>query len=56
MNPGEVTTAMMQFTLPTLPAQMGDPLSRRTGGHEYVWHCHIPEHGEHDMMRRLVVF
>jgi FtsP/CotA-like multicopper oxidase with cupredoxin domain len=55
MNPGEVTTVIMQFNLPTLPAIMGDPLSPRTGGHEYVWHCHILEHEEHDMMRPLVV-
>jgi FtsP/CotA-like multicopper oxidase with cupredoxin domain len=55
MNPGEVTTVIMQFTLPTLPPSMGDPLSPRTGGHEYVWHCHILEHEEHDMMRPLVV-
>ena len=27
------------------------PASPRTGGHEYVWHCHILEHEEHDMMR-----
>ena len=32
------------------------PLSPRTGGHEYVWHCHILEHEEHDMMHALVVF
>jgi spore coat protein A, manganese oxidase len=55
MNPGEVTTVKMQFNLPTLPASMGNPLSPRTGGHEYVWHCHILEHEEHDMMRPLVV-
>ncbi len=55
MNPGEVTTVIMQFNLPTLPPVMGDPLSPRTGGHEYVWHCHILEHEEHDMMRPLVV-
>ncbi len=55
MNPGEVTTVIMQFKLPTLPASMGDPKSPRTGGHEYVWHCHILEHEEHDMMRPLVV-
>jgi FtsP/CotA-like multicopper oxidase with cupredoxin domain len=23
--------------------------------HEYVWHCHILEDEEHDMMRPLVV-
>ncbi len=55
MNPGEVTRVIMKFTLPTLPAAMGDPTSPRTGGHEYVHHCHILEHEEHDMMRTLVV-
>ena len=55
MNPGEATTVITQFTLPKLPAAMGDPISSRTGGHEYVWHCHILEHEEHDMMRPLVV-
>jgi spore coat protein A, manganese oxidase len=55
MNPGEATTVIMQFTLPKLPASMGDPTSPRTGGHEYVWHCHILEHEEHDMMRPLIV-
>jgi spore coat protein A len=54
-NPNEITTVIMQFTLPTLPAAMGDPVSPRTGGHEYVWHCHILEHEEHDMMRPLIV-
>ncbi|MGO9690206.1 MAG: multicopper oxidase family protein [Syntrophobacteraceae bacterium] len=32
------------------------PLSPRTGGHEYVWHCHILEHEEHDMMHAMVVW
>lgn len=57
MNPGEITTVIMQFNLPTLPtAPMRNAVSPRTGGHEYVWHCHILEHEEHDMMRPLVVF
>jgi len=55
MNPSEVITVTMQFSLPKLPASLGNPLSPRTGGHEYVWHCHILEHEEHDMMRPLVV-
>ena len=55
MNPSEVTTVIMQFNLPALPTAWGDPKSPRTGGHEYVWHCHILEHEEHDMMRPLVV-
>jgi spore coat protein A len=54
--PGEIATVIMQFNLPRLPASMGDPLSPRTGGHEYVWHCHILEHEEHDMMRPLIVY
>jgi spore coat protein A, manganese oxidase len=42
--------------VPTTPraAHMGltDPAKTY---HEYVWHCHILEHEEHDMMRPLVV-
>ena len=54
MNPGEVTTVIMQFNVPTgLPFTV--PSSPRTGGNEYVWHCHILEHEEHDMMRPLIV-
>ena len=53
MHPGEVTTVIMQFNLPKVPFTI--PPSPRTGGHEYVWHCHILEHEEHDMMRTLVV-
>jgi spore coat protein A len=53
MNPGEVTTVIMRFDLPTVPFRI--PASPRTGGHEYVWHCHILEHEEHDMMRPLIV-
>jgi spore coat protein A, manganese oxidase len=56
MNPGEVTTVIMKFDLPTLPtAAMLNAVSPRTGGKEYVWHCHILEHEEHDMMRPLIV-
>jgi spore coat protein A len=53
MNPGEVTTVIMQFNLPSVPFTV--PSSPRTGGNEYVWHCHILEHEEHDMMRPLIV-
>jgi spore coat protein A len=53
MNPEEVTTVIMRFDLPTVPFPV--PASPRTGGHEYVWHCHILEHEEHDMMRPLIV-
>jgi len=53
MNPGEVTTVIAKFTLPTVPFSV--PASPRTGGAEYVWHCHILEHEEHDMMRPMIV-
>ncbi len=56
MNPGEVTRVIMNFTLPTVPfAVPPSPRAAMKGGHEYVWHCHILEHEEHDMMRPLVV-
>ena len=56
MYPGTVTTVIMKFDLPVMPASLLPvPSSLRTGGHEYVWHCHILEHEEHDMMRPMVV-
>ena len=55
-NPEEVTTVAMKFDLPSLPTSaMRNAVSPRTGGKEYVWHCHILEHEEHDMMRPLIV-
>jgi spore coat protein A, manganese oxidase len=54
MHPLEAIAVGMKFDLPaSLPFNV--PVSPRTGGHEYVWHCHILEHEEHDMMRPLVV-
>jgi spore coat protein A len=55
VNPGEVTRVIMKMELPKgLPFAI--PTSPRfPGAHEYVWHCHILEHEEHDMMRPLVV-
>ncbi|MBX7244549.1 MAG: multicopper oxidase domain-containing protein [Candidatus Sumerlaeaceae bacterium] len=53
MNPGEVTTIIMKWDLPKVPFNV--PVSPRTGGYEYVWHCHILDHEEHDMMRPLVI-
>jgi spore coat protein A, manganese oxidase len=62
MNPGQVIRVLMKFDLPSVPftiptsprsAAMGVDTSKKN--HEYVWHCHILEHEEHDMMRPLVV-
>lgn len=59
MFPGTVTRIIMKFTLaPIVTASntvLPTPVSPRTGGNEFVWHCHILEHEEHDMMRPLVV-
>jgi len=53
MHPNEVTTVIMRFDLAKVPFAV--PSSPRTGGHEFVWHCHILEHEEHDMMRPMIV-
>ena len=57
MNPGEVTSVIMKFEVPTAPFPM--PVSQNpalgVSGHQFIWHCHILEHEEHDMMRPLVV-
>jgi FtsP/CotA-like multicopper oxidase with cupredoxin domain len=61
MYPGTVTRIIMKFDLTQAAiktaggATIATPSSPRTGGAEYVWHCHILEHEEHDMMRPLVV-
>ena len=53
MFPGTVTRIIKKFDLPAVPFTV--PPSPRTGGNEYVWHCHILEHEEHDMMRPLIL-
>jgi spore coat protein A len=51
-----VTTIITTFDMPA-----GAPPSPRLQngygmkGAEYVWHCHILEHEEHDMMHALVI-
>ena len=67
MNPHEVTRVIAKFDLPKLPwpvpisKRLADPSmppgpnNPRINGYEYMWHCHILEHEEHDMMHALVV-
>ena len=63
MHPGEVTRVIMKFDVPPIVkykngkpnGTIATPPSPRTGFNEYVYHCHILEHEEHDMMRPLVV-
>jgi spore coat protein A len=53
MNPGEMIQVVMKIELPAVPFTV--PASTRTGDNEFVWHCHILEHEEHDMMRPFVI-
>jgi spore coat protein A, manganese oxidase len=51
-NPGEVTRIRARFELPDegtilLPPDVTNP--------QYVWHCHILEHEENDMMRAFEI-
>jgi len=58
MNPGEAVTVDMKFDLPPgKPAPPSPRLLSKYGiqGAEYVWHCHILEHEEHDMMHVMAV-
>ena len=65
MNPGEVIRVIAKFDLPSMAkykpyggAPITIPESPRFAGlgyNEYVWHCHILEHEEHDMMHTLAV-
>jgi spore coat protein A len=57
INPGEVITVDMKFDLPPGKVTPSPRLQAMYGikGAEYVWHCHILEHEEHDMMHALVV-
>jgi spore coat protein A len=59
MQPGTVTRIVMKFDLPTTPFTVPSsprfPAPVGKTNHEYVWHCHILEHEEHDMMRPLIV-
>ena len=59
MNPGEVTRVLMKFDLPAVPFMVPASPRIQNGygitGQEFVWHCHILEHEEHDMMRPLII-
>ena len=55
MYPGEVTTVIARWAPTDKPAT--DPAStlwfpfNPNGGHGYVWHCHIIDHEDNEMMR-----
>jgi spore coat protein A len=50
-RPGEVTRIRARFELPPGPYVLPSGVSRP----QYVWHCHILEHEENDMMRAYEV-
>lgn len=63
MFPGEVTTVIARFA-PTDKAADLDPTKDYNemwfpfdpnGGHGYVWHCHIIDHEDNEMMRPFMV-
>ncbi len=59
MNPSEVIWVIAKYDLPSVPFTVPESPRLAAMGihhaHEYVYHCHILEHEEHDMMRPLVV-
>lgn len=62
MNPGEVTSVIFKwdmsavpFTVPFSDRPMGAAATIIPQANEFVYHCHILEHEEHDMMRPLVI-
>jgi len=58
MNPGEVTRILVRFAPNTAkhvkPGQNLFPFDP-TGAPGYVWHCHILEHEDNEMMRPMTV-
>lgn len=69
MNPGENAIVAVKFTLPNVPFLVPDsirpvnasmPVSETNPlhffGQEYIWHCHMLEHEEHDMMHVIEVY
>ena len=51
--PGFVTRVRAKFTLPWTAQADYNPKTRSFG--DWVYHCHILEHEENDMMRPFVV-
>ena len=59
MYPGEVTRIAVRWAptdlpLDTLAADLHFPFDPN-GGHGYVWHCHIIDHEDNEMMRPTAV-
>ena len=50
MNPGEVTSIRLRFA-----SQDGSPFPFDPTVGYYVWHCHIIDHEDNEMMRKYSV-
>jgi hypothetical protein len=51
VNSGEAVTIRLRFT-----KQSGEPFSfDATAGPGYVWHCHLLEHEDNEMMRPFTI-
>jgi len=53
MYPGELTRIAIRYAPLDTPAGMSGayPFDPNAGGHGYVWHCHIIDHEDNEMMR-----
>jgi spore coat protein A, manganese oxidase len=55
LRPAEPGEAGRKDTVITYPGEMTRILVRFPRAGEYVWHCHILSHEDHEMMRRFIV-
>lgn len=57
MYPGQVTRMVVRYAPTDTPAgtRAAYPFDPNAGGHGYVWHCHIIDHEDNEMMRPLAV-
>jgi len=58
--PGEVTRIVVRFSPVSTPVgatgqAAAYPFDTNAGGHGYVWHCHIVDHEDNEMMRPDIV-
>jgi spore coat protein A len=51
--PGQVTRIAVRFAPTDTPAEISGafPFDPNAGGHGFVWHCHIVDHEDNEMMR-----
>lgn len=61
MYPGEVTRLVVRWAPTDIPAKESNPNKlvypfNPDDGHGYVWHCHILDHEDNEMMRPTEVF